>query len=123
MAEDMLCFYADMYGLPIKIIRPFSIYGPGLKSNSLGCIKKSSARRILVFRSGKQLRDWMYIEDLVSFLHTLALQNWENTPGVFNAGTGKATKVSDAIELILSLANYYRSLVLVKPKTMAILTI
>ena len=107
MAEDMICFYADMYGLPIKIVRPFSIFGPGLKKQLFwDALQKAQRGEFSYSGSGKQLRDWMYIEDLVSFLHTLALQNWENTPRVFNAGTGKATKVSDAIELILSLANY-----------------
>ncbi len=109
MTEDMLRYYASAYQLPIKIVRPFSVYGPRLRKQLFwDVLQKARAGQFTYFGSGMQQRDWLYVDDLADFLLYLSDSGWQQTPQIFNAGSGKPTTVRAAIELTLQLAGYSR---------------
>jgi len=71
MAEDACIFYNRMSGLDISIIRFFSLYGPGLKKqlfwDAYGKMR-SNLSVIEFFGTGKETRDWLYIDDAVDLI-------------------------------------------------------
>lgn len=102
IAEELISFYSDRYQLKSNIVRPFSVYGPGLNKQLLWDasvkIKKGNNN---FFGTGKELRDWVYIDDLICFLIEILSNN--EFPRVVNAGTGVATSVEQVMTILYEL--------------------
>lgn len=97
--------YHRMYGLHTISFRQSCIYGPhqlGVEDQGWLAHFAASAlsdRNITLFGSGKQVRDVLYVDDLVS-AYDLAVQNITTTAGqVYNIGGGTKNTVS-LLELI-----------------------
>ncbi len=86
---------------PIIIVRIFLVYGPEQKSNRLVPYVINSALKNLSFNcsSGKQLRDYIYIDDVINFLILLMKKNSFDGE-IFNLGTGNPVKIKDLINKI-----------------------
>jgi len=109
IGETLCVTYYDLFGTPVKIVRPFNVYGPGMRLDDGRGIVNLVAEgfkneRLLVYGSGRNTRTWTYITDGMSgfFKVLLSDQNRE----VFNVGNDEgeismsslAEKVSDLIE-------------------------
>ncbi len=98
--------YAHSYGLPVGIIRSGNIYGGGdLNWSRLipDAIRAFLAGRTFVVRSdGTFLREYLYVEDVVSAYLILAreLHAGRCVGEAFNLGTAKALSVLDILTLI-----------------------
>lgn len=104
MGEDIISFYSQAYGLNTKIIRPFSVYGPGLKKQLIwDVLEKISRKEVNFFGTGEEKRDWIYIDDLVDHLMLYA-DDAEDEEFIINSGTGKALSIKNIIELIIKLS-------------------
>tara|TARA_R110000851_G_scaffold320700_1_gene485676 strand:+ start:6483 stop:7394 length:912 start_codon:yes stop_codon:yes gene_type:complete len=70
--EKYLQMYAELYGLDVTILRPSNPYGPGQSHKGVQgfigtCIDKiSSGQHITVWGDGSVVRDYIYIDDVVS---------------------------------------------------------
>ena len=105
MGEELALSYHYGYGLPVTVVRPFNTYGPFQKSNAEGGVVNIFIKRwlegkdLLIFGDGNQTRDLMYIEDCVNFFECV-VRNVKGDGEVFNAGTGKDTKIKDLAYII-----------------------
>lgn len=100
LAELLVDQYRRRYGLNTLIIRPFSIYGEELRKQVIFdlCQKfRSRPDELSVYGTGKELRDFLYINDFVS--HVSELLNLETT-GVFNIASGVPTALADLASMI-----------------------
>ena len=98
-AEKLCFFYSKTYGLNIAIIRFFSLYGPGLKKQLLwdACCKIKEGQPIVAFGgSGNETRDWLYVDDAVQLVLTVAQDN-DSKGMVFNGGSGRRCTVAEAL--------------------------
>lgn len=104
MAELALESYAANFGLTVRVVRFFSVYGPELKKQLLWdtCTKLRTigASTLRLGGSGRELRDWLHIDDAVESL-TLACSGNPNGFKILNGGTGLAVPVSEVAKLIL----------------------
>jgi CDP-paratose 2-epimerase len=100
--------YVDTYQLPIASFRLTGLYGPrqfggedhGWVANFV--IRAVSGKPISIFGTGKQVRDILYVSDLVSaFVSFFKHQR----PGIYNIGGGRKTSISlfECIHLIETL--------------------
>lgn len=103
--ENLVMAYYKTYNLPVVILRPFSIYGPWQRYDSGGAVtsifidRKLNGRPLEVFGDGEQSRDFFYIEDCTEFISRAAFS--ESAVGeIFNAGSGKGTKIKDLAKII-----------------------
>jgi len=96
-AEDLCRRAASENGLPVLIVRFFSLYGPGLRKQLLwdACGKLRDGHAAF-FGTGEEVRDWLHIEDAVRLLETAAAAASPACP-VVNGGTGVGTAVRDVI--------------------------
>jgi UDP-glucose 4-epimerase len=95
--ESLLLDHARMYQTRSVIVRPFSVYGPGLRKQLLwDAMQKASRSCFEFFGSGHELRDWIYISDLVNCLLQVAEHANVDVP-VYNAGTCRAVSVRDVL--------------------------
>ncbi len=87
---ETLCFtYYRLYNLPIKVVRPFNIFGPGMNLKDYRVIPNflNSAlhnKPIPVHVSGKQTRTFSYISDAVTAFFKVLLSNKRGE--VYNVG-------------------------------------
>jgi len=104
MVEALLFDYARMYGIRSVIVRPFSVYGPGLRKQLLwDALEKASRGCFEFFGSGHELRDWVYVADLVECLLRASSRADVSVP-IFNAGTCRAVSVHDVLTELFQIA-------------------
>ena len=105
--EQMIMTVCPTIGIAPVAFRYQNVYGPGqsLSNPYTGILSIFSTlikngKEINIFEDGKESRDFVYIDDVVSAT-ILGLEKDEANGGVFNVGTGKATDViTVASELI-----------------------
>ncbi len=97
MMENLCRSYAVSYGVPVVVVRLFSVYGSWLKKQLLWdiCAKLASgARQLELGGTGEELRDWTDVRDVVRALELMmGLSIEANTMPMINIGTGQATSV------------------------------
>lgn len=99
-ADQYVIDYARTYGLPALVFRMSCIYGPHQYGNedqgwvAHFVIHSITGKPITIYGDGKQVRDLLFIEDLVdAFL--LAQKNMRQLSGhAFNIGGGPANTIS-----------------------------
>lgn len=105
--ELYIQLFERISGLNYLILRPSNIYGPGARiSQSQGAIplfinQLIHRKPINVWGDGENVRDYLYIDDLISALISLIDYNPKNNqPKVFNVGSGVGTSTNELIKTI-----------------------
>ena len=89
LSEERIAAQAARTGLPFHIVRPFSVYGPGLRKQLFwDAAQKAAKGDFDFFGSGEELRDWVYVGDLADLLADVGART-ADFPQVLNAGTGR----------------------------------
>lgn len=99
-AATLLCQgWARLHNLPIWIVRPYSVYGPGERPHRL------FPRLYRAFKHGEPMtlyqgyHDFIYINDFVRGID-LVLQEWDVAPGeIVNFGSGMQTGNFELLEI------------------------
>ncbi len=100
-AEQLVFAYADTFGLPVTVLRYFSIYGPRQRPDMGYTIFIDRVLRgapIIIHGDGRQTRGNTYVDDCVDA--TLAAMTHGPTGDVFNVGGGDVISAIDALRLI-----------------------
>jgi nucleoside-diphosphate-sugar epimerase len=76
IAEIICKEYSSLFGLSIVVVRPFSVYGPGLRKQLLWDVfqKGSTSNELILWGLGNETRDFIYVEDLVNALYTIDME-------------------------------------------------
>lgn len=105
-SEHYLRLYQELYGLNFVVFRFFNIYGDhqknGLIPSLYGRIMKNEP--LTVFGKGDQIRDYVYIKDIVSFFEDAISTNKADN-SIFNLGTGDGSTILDVINVISKILN------------------
>jgi len=102
---EMLCeAYAVDFGLPVTILRPFNIYGPGQSENSLipDIIKQVVDKHVIQIKDLRPKRDYLYVDDLVLALVKVIHSHQEGLQ-IYNLGFGKSHSVLEVIDTVVKL--------------------
>jgi nucleoside-diphosphate-sugar epimerase len=113
-AEEACRFYHEYFGLPVTIIRPFNVYGPGQSDAFvLSRIVRQALDPAVAEIEVLDLlprRDYVFVDDVVeALLRTAAVASY----AVFNVGSGVSHSVEEAIHAVLEASGVnkpYRSL-------------
>lgn len=103
MLEELCRSYASSYGLRCVLLRPFSVYGPGLRKQLLWDICQrlaSSSERLNLGGTGKEQRDWVHVEDLLQAMQLVLPVASQDVP-VFNVGTGIGVPIRQNARLVI----------------------
>lgn len=116
--EHYIKAYSALYGLKYTILRYANVYGPRQDVNGEAGVvaifigKMSKNEDVFIFGDGKQLRDYVYVKDVVSAnIKSLTKGNNE----VINIGTNKTTSVTKLATELSKIMNYKKKPVF-KPK-------
>lgn len=104
------------YGTSYISVMPTNLYGQGDNfdletSHAMPALvrkmieaKESQAQSVVVWGSGKPLREWLYVDDLADAIVFL-MNEYEGTE-IFNIGTGKDISIADLASLIKKVVGY-----------------
>jgi len=90
IGETLCMTYAEMFNLPVKIVRPFNVYGPGMRlDDGRGAINfvvsALKGEKIPVYGDGKNTRTWTYITDAIVGFFMVLFSN--HNKEAFNVGS------------------------------------
>ncbi len=98
-SEHYLRLYSELHGLDYTIFRFFNIYGSYQKNGLIPSLfqRISSNEPLTVFGKGNQIRDYVFIEDIIQFFE----KSCETDLGknmILNMGTGIGTSILEVIQ-------------------------
>ncbi|MBI4144470.1 NAD-dependent epimerase/dehydratase family protein [Candidatus Woesearchaeota archaeon] len=90
IGETLCMTYSLNFGIPVKIVRPFNIYGPGMRlDDGRGAINFVVAalkgEKIPVYGDGRNTRTWCYVTDAITGFFQVLLSKYNRE--VFNIGS------------------------------------
>ena len=116
--EHYIKAYSALYGLKYTILRYANVYGPRQDVNGEAGVvaifigRMTANKEVFIFGNGKQLRDYVYVKDVVSAnIKSLTKGNNE----VINIGTNKTTSVTKLAQELSKIIGYKNKPVF-KPK-------
>jgi UDP-glucose 4-epimerase len=86
--EHLAMAYHQEQGLPVTVLRPFNIYGPGQVGDGAlrtFILQALQGQPLEIHSDGKQIRAWCYIDDMIEAL-SLAVENSQAVGETFNIG-------------------------------------
>ena len=110
--EKISKFYSMQCDTKYTIIRHSNIYGPYDKydldrSHVFGATMTkvlTAKKRIEVWGTGNEIRDFLYADDLVNFIK-IAINKQKTQYEIFNCGSGIPIKVKDLVKKIIKISN------------------
>lgn len=102
--EKYVAMYATRAGIDHCIVRPSNVYGPGQRVDTgqgiVAALGDCALRRepIEIWGSGEQVRDFVFIDDVVAALVALLAYPGERT--VFNVSSGEGRSILDVVACI-----------------------
>lgn len=102
--EKYLAMYASLHGVEYCCLRPSNVYGEGQRLNVgqgvIGVLADRALRgeSLELWGTGESLRDYLYIDDMVSAM--MALMNYHGPQRVFNVSSGAGHSVHDIVRLL-----------------------
>jgi len=101
LAEETGLYYQRQFGVPLTIVRPFNIYGPGQDRRFLIPTILNQAvdprQATIVVADLRPRRDYIFIADLVALLVRTAFRR---EGGIFNAGSGSSWGAGEVIAMV-----------------------
>ena len=99
-AEESCEFYSNNYNIPVTIIRPFNVYGPGQSSSFLlpQIINQIKSKNEIKLKDLTPKRDYIYITDLINAI----IKAIDTNLGfeIFNIGSGVSYSVEEIVSII-----------------------
>lgn len=102
ICEELCQAYNRHFQIPLTIVRPFNIYGPGQDERFLisKIIKMAKEEGDVLLDDPFPRRDYIYIEDVLTFTDLLIQNCGHSFFDLFNLGTGKDYSVQEIISMI-----------------------
>lgn len=110
--EQLAQLYAAVYPMRVVIVRPTSVFGPfdcfddGKSHVIPALIKRALAREqpFIVWGGGDEVRDFIYVRDLVEDVLDLVATTDESGP--LNIGSGRPIKIRGAVQEVLDVCGH-----------------
>ena len=101
IGEHLCKGYNRDFDIPVIILRPFNIYGPGQDPKFLipSIIKQSNSGNILL-KDPTPKRDWLFIDDLVE-AYIKCIKYNDSSFEIFNIGFGKSYSVKEIVNMVV----------------------
>jgi dTDP-glucose 4,6-dehydratase/UDP-glucuronate decarboxylase len=107
IGETICLTYGKVHNIPVKIVRPFNVYGPGMRLDDGRGITNFVVQgyknsKIFVYGNGRNTRTWCYISDAIIGIFKVLLSDKQGE--AYNVGTDRGEiEMADLAELTSSL--------------------
>jgi UDP-glucose 4-epimerase len=94
ISETICKEYASLYKIPVAILRPFSIFGNGLRKQLLWdlCHKMNTSDTVALFGTGNESRDFIHITDFVQAVNCI-INNSDFNCSIYNLALGEEVTI------------------------------
>lgn len=98
-AEEICEFVHNNYELNVKVLRIFSVYGPGLRKQIFWDMynKIKNDNMLTLFGSGRESRDYIYIDDLVRVVDIVSSSNADDI--YYNVANGEEITIAEVAKI------------------------
>jgi UDP-glucuronate 4-epimerase len=102
-AAELFCStYSHLYGLPVVVLRLFTVYGPRQRPEM--AIHRfvrmiDEGQEVVLFGDGTSARDYTYIDDIIAGFEA-ALDHPKEAFQIFNLGSGRTVALRHLLKLI-----------------------
>ena len=105
-AEDGARFFGDAYGIPVTVLRPFNIYGPGQPSHFLipEIVEQLLSGPEITVKDLEPRRDYVYVGDVVEAIVKAAQGASQGGLRIYNVGSGRSHSVGEIVALAQDIA-------------------
>ena len=121
-SESYAYAFYRTFGLPVTILRPFNIYGPGQRrGNQYSGVIGIFAERIMngenpiIYGDGTQTRDFVHVSDVIE-ASVLAAESDKAIGRIFNVATGKPTTINKLAEEMIRITGKNLKPVHIQPR-------
>jgi dTDP-glucose 4,6-dehydratase/UDP-glucose 4-epimerase len=106
-SEQICRQFVQFYNIPVVIVRPFSVFGRGLKKQIFWDVyqKITKGYKLELFGTGKETRDFIHVNDLMLVID-LILQHGQFKAEIYNAANGVATSIEEVIGIFCGLQDH-----------------
>ncbi len=106
LAETLATTYHRLYGVPVKAIRPFNVYGPGQRLDDgriIPSLMSAALRRepIVLYSDGLATRSFCYVADAIRGMLLVLLS--EAAGEAFNVGNDEEIPVGDLARYVAAM--------------------
>ena len=103
MSEQICTEYFQFFKIPTCSLRIFSAYGEGLRKQLFWDLyqKTKNNKDIILYGTGKESRDFIYIKDLLNAIYVVAL-NATFDGQVINVANGEEVFIEDCVKIFYS---------------------
>ncbi len=103
LAETLCMTYHRLFGTPVKLVRPFNVYGPRLRLDDRRVIPDFisdalAGRPITIYSDGRATRSFCYIADFIAGLVKLLVADAGGE--AFNLGNDTEVSIREAAETV-----------------------
>lgn len=107
LTGELMAATAAEAGVPVSVVRPFSVYGPGMNEGFAvrGFLEQVQrcADPIVIWGDAGQVRDYIHVDDVAGAVLAIIGQD---IGGPVNLGTGRGTSLRALASLMLEFAGY-----------------
>lgn len=111
--SELICKeYAELFNISSLVIRPFSVYGPGLRKQLIWDIfqKAKNSERVELWGTGEETRDFVHVTDLCNIILNLTIQKRPIFETI-NIAMGESISVLSIAELLLNKLGYSNTII------------
>jgi len=103
MGEEMCLYFIKQHKMDIKILRIFSVYGPGLRKQIFWDMGKkiTQTKALELYGTGEESRDYIYISDLVNAIFCVMTHCFAQSETIMNIASGTETKIKQAAKIFV----------------------
>ena len=107
-SQTHLCTtFSSVHHKPVAILRLFSVYGAFEEKGRLvrSVIESAIQNKPILLSTGKEARDFIYVEDVVDALISTAKLTHKRKGEIINIGSGTQYTTKDLVEMVTKLSN------------------
>src|SRR5690606_6760610 len=107
LAETLCQAYFQLYRTPVKVIRPFNVYGPGQRLDDARIIPDLMTaavhrKPLVLFSDGRATRSFCYVRDAIAGILYVLLSDADGEP--FNVGNDEEISIRDLAARMIEVA-------------------
>ena len=107
LTGEILAVTARQAGVPVTVVRPFSVYGPGIREGfavrGFWDQARQRADPLVIWGDDQQVRDYIDVRDVAAAVLALAEAQVD---GPVNLGTGTGTSLAELAAMVCQAAGY-----------------
>jgi nucleoside-diphosphate-sugar epimerase len=108
LTGELMALTAAEAGVPVTVVRPFSVYGPGMNEGFAvrGFMEQVQRRAdpVEIWGNAGQIRDYIHVDDVAGAVLAMIEQG---TDGPVNLGTGRGTMLLALASMMAKAAGYH----------------